>query len=230
MRIRRDDARRDLRFFLAAFLIAVIAGLGHLMPLVRHLIAGALLIFYVMYTVTMLRITRDGADEIEHGLYAETIIRGHPLAPRLAAIVIQVMLGVILIVIGARTFVDQIVLFAQHAGFSPGILSLVLSPLATELPEKYNSVVWIRQRKDHLALANITGAMVFQSCIPISLGIAFSPWHLSSAEVAGAIVALTSSIVLYFSVGDDELSTPSLVLGGVAYAVFLGLIIAGHLG
>jgi hypothetical protein len=47
----------------------------------------------------------------------------------------------------------------------PGVLRFLASPLAAELPEKYNSVVWIRQRKEHLALANINWAMVFQACI-----------------------------------------------------------------
>ena len=32
--------------------------------------------------------------------------------------------------------------------------------IATELPENVNSVLWIRRRKDTLAMGNITGAMV----------------------------------------------------------------------
>ena len=229
LHVRHQDARRDLGFFLAAFLIAIIAGLANLTPIMRHILAGLLLLLYVIYAIVMLRITRQGGDEIENGLYLESIIRGPAHQPRVAIILAQVALGVGLIIIGAQVFVDEIVLFAQYAGFSPGVLSLILSPLATELPEKYNSVVWIRQRKDHLALANITGAMVFQSCIPVALGIAFTPWHLSPAELAGAAVALGSAAVLYFSVRDDELGTPSLMLGGAAYAVFLILLIAGHL-
>jgi cation:H+ antiporter len=102
------------------------------------------------------------------------------------------------------------------------VLSLILSPLATELPEKYNSVVWIRQGKDHLALANITGAMVFQSCIPVALGLAFSPWHLTQAELLAGAIALISSAILYLNVRDGELGTPTLMIGGVAYAIFLG--------
>jgi len=38
------------------------------------------------------------------------------------------------------------------------LLALVIAPIATELPEKFNSVIWIRQRKDTLAMGNITGA------------------------------------------------------------------------
>jgi cation:H+ antiporter len=108
------------------------------------------------------------------------------------------------------------------------VLSLILSPLATELPEKYNSVVWIRQGKDHLALANITGAMVFQSCIPVALGLAYSPWHLTNPELLAGSVALASVVILFINLRDSELGTPTLMIGGAAYAIFLiGL---GYLG
>jgi len=111
--------------------------------------------------------------------------------------------------------------FSAHAHLNPGVLSLMLSPLATELPEKYNSVIWIRQGKDHLALANITGAMVFQSCIPVALGLAFSPWHLSSPELLAGTIALVSSAILFINLRDSKLGTPTLAMGGVAYAIFV---------
>jgi cation:H+ antiporter len=103
-----------------------------------------------------------------------------------------------------------------------------LSPLATELPEKFNSVIWIRQRKDHLALANITGAMVFQSCIPVALGLMFSPWLLTPSELLGSTIALVSSGILFLNLRDSELGTPTLMIGGAAYAIFIGGL--GYLG
>ena len=61
-------------------------------------------------------------------------------------------------------------------GISALALSLIITPIATELPEKFNSIIWISKRKDTLAMGNITGAMVFQSCIPVSIGIMFTHW------------------------------------------------------
>ena len=55
------------------------------------------------------------------------------------------------------------------------LLALVVAPIATELPEKFNSIIWIRQGKDTLAMGNITGAMVFQSAIPVSVALIFAP-------------------------------------------------------
>ncbi len=221
LRVVREDARRDLGFFFPVFLALVIIGTLELAPLARRLIAGGLLVVYAIYSVLMLRLKRAAGAEVEQGLHLESLFRARPGHPRPAIIALQVALGVGAILFGAVEFVDQIVLFSQRAHLNPGVLSLILSPLATELPEKYNSVIWIRKSKDHLALANITGAMVFQSCIPVALGLWFSPWRLSSPELLAGSIALISSALLYVNVRDSELGTPTLMLGGVAYAIFI---------
>jgi len=229
LRVAREDARRDLGFFLPVFVAAVSIGtLFTLGPGARRIAALVLLGVYAVYSWVMLRIDRDAEAEVEHGLYLESIFGGDGLHPRGMTIAIQVAAGVALILVGAREFVERLVSVAGHAGVNAGVLSLILSPLATELPEKYNSVIWIRQGKDHLALANITGAMVFQSCIPVALGLAMTPWHLTGAEMIGSGVTIASAALLYVNLRDSEIGTPTLMLGGAAYAVFiLGLVILG---
>ena len=221
LKVVREDARRDLAFFFPVFLFLLIAGTIEMGAVLRHVLAVALLIVYASYAVVMLRLKRVAGAKAGRGLYFESILRGNPLDPRGFAIAAQVTVGVLAILIGAVEFVDQIVVFSAHAHLNPGVLSLMLSPLATELPEKYNSVVWIRDGKDHLALANITGAMVFQSCIPVALGLAFSPWHLTNPELLAGSITLASAAILYLNLRDPELGTPTLMIGGSAYAIFL---------
>lgn len=48
----------------------------------------------------------------------------------------------------------------------PHMVALLLSPLATELPETMNALIWVRQGKERLALANTSGAMMIQATIP----------------------------------------------------------------
>ena len=228
LQVVREDARRDLAFFIPVFLILVIVGTIEMSPMVRHFFAAALLIVYASYTVVMLRLKRAIGARVEHGLYFESIFGGNSREPRAWATTAQVVVGVGAILFGAIEFVDQIILFSAHAHLNPGVLSLMLSPLATELPEKYNSVIWIRQGKDHLALANITGALVFQSCIPVALGLAFSPWQLTNSELLAGTIALVSAAILFINLRDSKLGTPTLAIGGAAYAVFVvGLV---HLG
>jgi cation:H+ antiporter len=219
--VAREDVRRDLSFFIPVFLSVTLIGLVSTDGVTRRLIAAALLIAYAAYGVALLRIERGSEGGVEHGLYLERLIAGAPERPRVGLILLQVGAALIAILLGARRFVDQIVNLSTQAGLSPGLLSLILSPLATELPEKYNSVVWIRQRKDHLAMANITGAMVFQSCIPVALGLIFTRWRLTQVELLASAVALGSSGLLFINLRDAEVGTPTLVLGGAAYVVFL---------
>ena len=67
---------------------------------------------------------------------------------------------------------------ARCVGLPAGLVALILAPLATELPEKFNSVIWVRDGEDTLALGNVTGAMVFQSTVPVAFGVLFTRWEL----------------------------------------------------
>ena len=221
LRVPRVDARRDLAFFLPVFAATLVLGMAGLPPIARYArrsdTAGRVCELCGGNPETQAR----RRDQVEHGLHLELLLGGNPADPRGWPTVLQVVLGTVAILLGAYAFVEQIVFLSRHANLNPGVLSLILSPLATELPEKYNAVVWIRQSKDNLALANITGAMVFQSCIPVALGLAFTPWHLSPSELLGGAIAILSAALLYVNLRDGELGTPTLMVGGAAYAVFI---------
>jgi cation:H+ antiporter len=221
LRVPRVAARRDLAFFMPVFVATLLLGLISLTRVFRYVLGAALLAVYASYALVILRLKRDAETSVEYGLHLERLFGGNPREPGGRTTVIQVLFGVIAILLGAYVFVEQIVFLSRHASLSAGVLSLILSPLATELPEKYNAVVWIRQGKDNLALANITGAMVFQSCIPVALGLVFTPWHLSPPELLGGAIAILSAALLYANLRDGELGTPTLVVGGAAYAGFI---------
>src|SRR4029078_9813024 len=93
----------------------------------------------------------------------------------------------------------ELISVAEHVGLEPLVLSLVLAPLATELPEKANSFFWIRDGKDRLALGNITGAMVFQSTIPIAFGLALTDWDLDHFAVVSGILGLAGGALAYWA-------------------------------
>ena len=87
---------------------------------------------------------------------------------------------------------------ADRSGVEPLVLSLVIAPFATELPEKVNSLIWARNGKDTLALGNITGAMVFQSTIPLAFGLAFTAWDLDSYSILACVLALAGALLAIF--------------------------------
>jgi cation:H+ antiporter len=147
--------------------------------------------------------------------------------PKTRAILLQVFVALAAIIFGANLFVDQIGNFATLLGISPLVLSLIIAPLATELPEKFNSVIWIRQRKDTLAMGNISGAMVFQSCIPVTVGLWFTPWVLNEFAIASAAIAIGAGVLLQFFLrSGGAISGRELTSLGFFYAAFIVYVVA----
>jgi cation:H+ antiporter len=147
---------------------------------------------------------------------------------------VQVALALALIVGGAVVFVDAVDGIAAGLGVAPVILALVIAPVATELPEKFNSVIWIRGGKDTLAMGNITGAMVFQSCIPTVIGLVFASaaWRIDPSDTesllafASAGIAFLATAAIFLPMWRrDVLRGRALLLGGLFYAVYLVLVI-----
>jgi len=52
----------------------------------------------------------------------------------------------------------------------------LLSPIATEMPETMNAIIWVRQGRENMALANISGAMMIQATVPAACGLFGTPW------------------------------------------------------
>jgi cation:H+ antiporter len=216
----------DIGYFGLAYAIAVGAAFLPLEPVwLKWIVAALLLGIYAWYVKGHFESDPDvDAADLAPLRFHPLDRRAHrqdPAVPRLRIVNVQVVAAVGLILAGAIFFVNAVEHLALQLGLDETLLALVVAPIATELPEKFNSVIWVRQGKDTLAMGNITGAMVFQSCIPVALGVIFTPWHLSPAELIGGAIALASSAVLYLNLRDGTLGTPSLMLGGVAYVLFI---------
>jgi cation:H+ antiporter len=145
--------------------------------------------------------------------------------PQLRIIVTQVVAALALIIIGAQVFVGAVEHLSSAVGLDPRILALVIAPIATELPEKFNSVIWVRTGKDTLAMGNITGAMVFQSCLPTLLGILFTEWTFqadSALAFASAGAAFVATMLIFGTMlRRGKLSAWSLLLGGPIYLAYV---------
>jgi cation:H+ antiporter len=183
--------RRDLSHFLIAFSLVMVAAMIHVRPL-HYVLAAALLVFYGYYVWETMRSEGDlGGDT--RPLY----FHRHPEMPHTRRIYLQIGVALAGIVLGAEFFVREVEVLSETLGAAPLIVSLLITPIATELPEKFNSVLWIRQRKDTLALGNITGAMVFQSTFPVSIGLVFTTWQLTAPALVSGVLALLSGAVFY---------------------------------
>lgn len=78
---------------------------------------------------------------------------------------LQTLLALGPIFAASRLFVNQLDLLGPQSGFEPPLPALLFSPIATELPGTMNAVIWVRQGKHRLALANINGSMMIQATV-----------------------------------------------------------------
>jgi cation:H+ antiporter len=210
--------RRDFHYFFPAYVSVFIAAFIPQFALKAALAMG-LLAFYGIYVYRTLQKEHvpDEEFEIEPLTFAP-----RQKAPPTAIILGQVAFSLAALLILVHFFVEQINHLANAWRVPAMILSLIITPIATELPEKFNSVVWIRNHKDNLALGNITGAMVFQSSIPTAIGLLLTPWHLDSQAMASVVLCMVSTLLIYAMAWLHPRRLPvALLSGGLFYLAFV---------
>ena len=230
----------DMRYFFVAYGIAVAAALVPAsVHWLRYLAVAAVLLLYANYVRRHFEAdpTVDAGDLAP--LRFRRVDRRHhrrgPGAPRLRVVNLQVLVALAMILGGAVAFVDAVGRISSGLGLDPALLALVVAPIATELPEKFNSLIWVRQGKDTLAMGNITGAMVFQSCIPTAIGIvlASAAWTITADNLltfASAGIAFASAAAIFLPMmRRGTLRGHHLLVGGAFYAAYLVLVLT-HLG
>lgn len=226
----------DLRYFFIGYGLAIAAAfLPADLSIGRWLVAIVLIGLYAWYVRGHLQ--ADAADHAEdlaplrfHRLDTPGR-RRDPDIPRLGIVTVQVLAAVGFIIVGAVFFIDAVEHVASSLGVSQVLLALVIAPIATELPEKFNSILWVRQNKDTLALGNITGAMVFQSMIPTTVGLvlAAETWTIGEGSYtawASAAIALIATAVIFIPARRrGSLDARHLLVGGIFYLGYLGFVI-----
>lgn len=214
---------RDLGFFLFAFAIA--CGALFLPPEAALARVGAALTLVFTYFVYVLMTMRASAALVEDGhgtvAHSKLWLRRLGAPEHFLTSVVQAAGGLGLLIIGARGFVHGVEHASTLLDISPLLLSLLIVPVATELPEKVNSVMWIRRGKDTLAVGNITGAMVFQGSLLPALGLIITPW-VPTAEVLAAVITTYAAALWLFVVSRrGRLRVWHLMVSGIIYATYL---------
>jgi cation:H+ antiporter len=156
------------------------------------------------------------------------------LAPRVDvpptwAAVGQTLVALVVIFAASHLFVKQLDALGPALGIKPQLLALLLSPIATELPETLNAIIWVRQGKYRLALANISGAMMIQATVPTALGIFFTPWLLDRALIVGAGVTALAVLAMFVAFRRGFISRVYLAAMAGLYGLFVAIILAFHL-
>ena len=244
LRVDAAHASRDLSFFLVMYTLALALAL---LPPDLHFLKGYVgwifLPAYFLYVFLVLRTPKTSAEDIEEAkeereAFGELSFASYlrrlganvvATKPPMWLVVTQTLVAFGAIVLGARFFADFVEDFSHAMGFNTLLVALILAPLATELPEAANSLIWTREGKDVIALGNVAGAMVFQSTVPVTIGVLLTPWQLGQFGTVAAIFALISGALIWFQVRtrakENSLPLSALMLGGSLYVVFLAYVL-----
>ncbi len=216
--------RRDLIFFIIMFGIAVFVPMliGNQF---NYLVAVVLIFGYLYYVYLTVNSKSKKVGECEPLLllklkmklgFTKNLKESHTL------IILQIILSLIIMVVGSKGFVNNLEIISKGYGISPLIFTLIFAPIATELPEKFNSISWTLKGKDALALGNITGAMVFQATFPVTIGLLFTDWKISGMALLSAIIALFSALLVLSEITfRKKLSPYSVLFGGILYILYM---------
>jgi cation:H+ antiporter len=210
----------DQAWFLSIFVVKV--GLG----LVAFALKPALgVLFLAAYAAYLWREMRNDEPVVDECDLEPLKFRPGDSSPSLAWAGFQTLVALAVIGAASHAFVGRLESIAAGLGWAPQFVALLLSPLATELPETLNAVIWVRQGRERLALANISGAMMIQATVPSALGLLFTPWRFDQSLLAAGVVTTVAVAVLWLLCRRGKINSWSLVPMAGLYGVF-ALIVA----
>ena len=211
---------RDQGWFLGIFIFKI--GLG-LVAFPGKSWLG--LLFLAAYGLYVMKELRAAGDTAEAGDLEPLKLQPRSARPSLVWAAIQTTGALVVIFVASRIFVNQFGALGPWLGIAPQPLALLLSPIATEMPETMNAIIWVRQGKERLALANISGAMMIQATIPSALGLLFTPWLLQWSLIWAGVVTLAATAILYTMFRSGRITPIKLAWAASLYALFAVVLI-----
>jgi cation:H+ antiporter len=215
-----DKLARDQRWFMAIFVVKVALGL------VAFAIKPWLgLLFFAAYAVYFWREIRGGG---EHGGGEELdplLLQRRRAVPATWAVVTQTLVTLAVIFVSSQLFVHQLDAVGPMLGLPATVTALLLSPIATELPEIMNAIIWVRQGKTPLALANISGAMMIQATVPSGLGLLFTPWRFNTPLLISGVATMVAIGYLLILLRAGKFNARNLSYAVLPYLAFAACLI-----
>ena len=219
-----DRLARDQVWFLAIFVVKVTLGL----------VAFAIKpwfgwLFLAAYAAYFRREVTGGNEHASAEDLEPLRFQRRRATPSTLAVVAQTLVTLAVIFGASQLFVQQLEWAGPALGLPSVVVALLLAPIATELPETMNAIIWVRQGKVELALANISGSMMIQATVPSALGLFFTPWRFDVPLVLAASATMAAVGYLLFLLRRGQLTPGRLAAAALfylAFAVALGVELA----
>lgn len=197
---------------------AVLMGIGCTDGLVSRtdgLVLWALMILYLLYLRWM---AKTGQGEAE-----ESSEEGKEMP--LWKLLLMIVLGGVLIVVGADFAVDSASALARLFGMSERLIGLTIVALGTSLPELVTSVTAAIKGKADIAVGNIVGSNIFNILFVIGTSALITPVAYAETFFADSIICIAVTVLLWLCVVRKQrlgrIGGAILLLGEAAYFIYL---------
>lgn len=178
-------------FFIAAVFYSLIAYSYGYFNRSAGLVLLAIFILYMLSTI--LQIRSNPSQEEEPKQPTEEASMGTNI--------LLLIIGAILIAIGANLLVDNGTLIAQALGVPESVIALTFVALGTSLPELVTAITSLVKGHGALSLGNVIGANLFNLVLVCGISISLAPFAIpQSAVVAGKNASLLVDIPVMLAV------------------------------
>ena len=169
-------------FFAAAAIYCIAAYVFGRFTRVMGIIMLAVFVAYMAANVLQMKNTpadEQAASEEEEMPLAKTLI--------------LLVLGAVLIAVGANLLVDNGTLIAQALGVPESVIALTFVALGTSLPELVTAITSLVKGHSDLSLGNVVGANVFNLVLVSGMSITLAPFTIPQSAT---LFGINSSLVL----------------------------------
>ena len=199
--------RVPVAFFFAAAAIYCVA--AYAMGEFTRPLGFVMLAMFVAYMVANVLQMKKAPAAAEAEAEAENAGEEMSLTKTLALLV----LGAVLIALGANLLVDNGTLIAQALGVPESVIALTFVALGTSLPELVTAITSLAKGHGALSLGNVIGANVFNLVLVSGVSVTLAPFSIpQNSTIAGMNASLVMDIPVMFAVM-LLLTLPALIKG-----------------
>ena len=130
--------------------------------------------------------------------------------------VLFLILGAVIIALGATLLVDNGIIIAEMLGVPQTVISLTFVALGTSLPELVTAVTALAKGHSSLSLGNIIGANIFNLVLVSGTAITINPFDVPSEKLIGGMNASLVVDIPFVFLVMGLLTIPALIKGKLA--------------
>ena len=184
-------------FFIAAAVYCVSAYVLGTFSLLIGLVLLSIFVIYMVMTVLRMKNNATLSDELasetvtdeEHASESDADASKDSLLKDIILLVV----GAVVIAIGADFLVDNAIIIAEQFGVSQKVIGLTIVALGTSLPELVTAVTALLKGHGSLSLGNIIGANLFNLVLVSGVAVTLNPFDV---PVSGLVSGINSSLII----------------------------------